>query len=295
MFYLDYFLDLEPQSVWNTVTATASAKSDLIYAQEIGNFYAGPRYFTTREGFPSYLLKLSISGAGILEYNGQKYSVPPGHFFWIDCTKRQHYYTDPDAGFWNVQWVHFKGANTKAYYEAFLSCNNGSPVSTRPLHLPIQELLNALLEADCSGENQMLTDYYLSGILTQLASQAVLATASSHRSGDVPEIIQAIRSLLQTHYQEKVTLTDLGNRFNMNPYYLQKQFKRYIGQSPTEYQIFLRMSKAKELLRSTTLSVGEIAYQVGIENLGYFTRQFKQQEGMTPQEYRHLWPGPEVK
>jgi len=50
------------------------------------------------------------------------------------------------------------------------------------------------------------------------------------------------------------------------------------------------MTKAKELIRSTKMPVGEVAYAVGMENLGYFTRQFKQQEGMTPQEYRKLWP-----
>ena len=60
--------------------------------------------------------------------------------------------------------------------------------------------------------------------------------------------------------------------------------------SPSEYQIYLRMNKAKELLRSSKLPIGEIAYSIGMENLGYFTRLFKKQEGMTPHEYRKLWP-----
>lgn len=106
----------------------------------------------------------------------------------------------------------------------------------------------------------------------------------------MPQIIQSVRMYLLDHYQSKNTLEDLGSRFNINPYYLQKQFKRYVGMSPTEYQIFLRMTKAKELIRSTKLPLSEVAYAVGMENLGYFTRQFKQQEGMTPQEYRKLWP-----
>jgi YesN/AraC family two-component response regulator len=54
--------------------------------------------------------------------------------------------------------------------------------------------------------------------------------------------------------------------------------------------IYLRINRAKELMRSNRYPIGEIAYAVGIENLGYFTRLFKQQEGMTPQEYRKLWP-----
>ena len=50
------------------------------------------------------------------------------------------------------------------------------------------------------------------------------------------------------------------------------------------------MLHAKELMRTTRKPIGEIAAMVGVTNLGYFTRQFKKQEGLTPQEYRSLWP-----
>lgn len=291
MQFLQYHLDLQPQSRWNMVNATAAAKNGLIYAQEIGNFYAGADYFTTREGFPSYLLKLTVDGGGILEYNGQRCSVGPGHFFWIDCTRRQHYYTDPQYGHWHVLWVHLYGANAKTYYDAFLSSNNGSPTALCPMHLPMQTLLESLLDLDNSGSNQLAIDFQISGLLAQLLSCGVIATASTHQqSNDVPQIIQSVRLYLQSHFTEKHTLAELGSMFNINPFYLQKQFKRYIGQSPTEFQIFLRASRAKELMRTTRLPIGEIAYAVGIENMGYFTRLFKQLEGMTPQEYRKLWP-----
>ena len=95
---------------------------------------------------------------------------------------------------------------------------------------------------------------------------------------------------LMQNYQKRITLEDLGQQFNINPFYLQKQFKRYVGQSPTEYIIYLRMTHAKELLRNTGKSIGEVANEVGIDNLGYFTRLFKKQEGVPPHEYCKLWP-----
>ena len=114
----------------------------------------------------------------------------------------------------------------------------------------------------------------------------------AEKPDSIPQIVQHVRMYLLNHYRNKNTLEDLGAQFNTNPYYLQKQFKRYVGMSPSEYQIFLRMNKAKELIRNTKMSVSSIAFAVGIENLGYFTRQFKQHEGMTPQAYRKLWPVP---
>lgn len=53
--------------------------------QELGNFYCGPGYYTTRENLPSYLIKLCLSGEGVLEYGDDIYRVQPGHIFWIDC------------------------------------------------------------------------------------------------------------------------------------------------------------------------------------------------------------------
>lgn len=290
---LEYNLDLAPESRWNMISATATAKSSLIYAQEIGDFWAGPNYYTSRENFASYLIKMTVDGCGQLEYNGQTQLVPPGHFFLIDCKKHQYYRTAPDAENWHTMWVHFYGANAKAYYDAFLTHNNGSPMGIFPVPTKALSIFSTLLDLDTSGHNQVMADFQAASLLTQLLSECVLSTMTLGKASDVPQIIQSVRMYLLNHYREKHTLETLGTQFNINPYYLQKQFKRYVGMSPTEYQIFLRMTKAKELIRGTRLPVGEIAYAVGMENLGYFTRQFKQQEGMTPQAYRKLWPGPD--
>lgn len=290
---LEYNLDLASTSKWNMVSASAMAKASLIYAQEIGDFWAGPSYYTNREEFASYLIKITVDGCGQLEYNGQTYLVPPGHFFLIDCKKPQYYRTAPEADSWHTMWVHFYGANAKAYYDAFLNHNNGSPVGIFSVPSKTLSIFTALLELDVTGHNQILSDFQAASLLTQLLSECVFSTMTTGKAGDMPQIIQSVRMYLLNHFREKHTLEALGNRFNINPYYLQKQFKRYIGMSPAEYLIFLRMAKAKELIRNTKMALGEIAFAVGIENLGYFTRQFKRHEGMTPQEYRKLWPGPE--
>ena len=65
--HLSYKLDLAPESTWLTVNPTATAKSNLIYVQELGDFIAGPEYFTTRRNLPSYLIKYTLSGEGIMD------------------------------------------------------------------------------------------------------------------------------------------------------------------------------------------------------------------------------------
>lgn len=292
--HLEYNLDLAPASRWNMISATAMAKSSLLYAQEVGDFWAGPNYYTTRESFASYLIKMTVDGCGQLEYNGQTYLIPPRHFFLIDCKKLQSYRTAPGSENWHALWIHFYGANAKAYYDTFMTHNNGSPTGIFPAHSKAIGIFSSLLDLDNSGHNQLMTDFQAASLISQLLSECVLSTMTTAKAGDVPQIVHNVRMYLLNNYREKNTLEELGARFNINPYYLQKQFKRHVGMSPTEYQIFLRMARAKELIRGTKLSVTEIAYAVGIENLGYFTRQFKQQEGMTPQEYRKMWPTPDL-
>ena len=287
---LIYDLDLEPQSKWYTIAATPLARSSLLYAQEIGNFFAGSQYNTRREAFPSYLLKLSLDGCGVLEYGGQRYQVPAGHFFWVDCSKPQTYYTDSSEESWHVVWLHFYGGSAKNYYDAFMSVNEGSPVSSLPINSNAYTLFRELLEVAESEEEQLRADFEIARLITNLLTECIQASMGTKESRSVPQIIHATMLYLQENYMKRHTLESLGTRFNINPFYLQKQFKRYVGQSPTDYCIYLRINRAKVLMRSTYATIGDISREVGIENLGYFTRLFKQHEGITPQAYRELWP-----
>lgn len=290
MAFLEYELDLAPASQWNMVSATAAAKASLLYLQEVGDFHAGPRYFTTREGYDSFLIKYTLTGKGQMEYGGKTWEIPPGTLYWVDCKKWNSYRTAPDAGAWNVLWVHFFGGNARMYYDTWLQYNHGDPVLQMRNGATIAHILQGLLALDNSGDRQLEIDLQAANLLTQLLSECTLAAMQSSRHASAPAIIQEVQRYLQANFQQQNSLEELGARFNLNPFYLQKLFKRTIGQSPNEYCTYLRISHAKNLLRTSQLSIGDIAYQVGVQNLGYFTRLFKKHEGMTPQEYRKLWP-----
>ena len=61
--------------------------------------------------------------------------------------------------------------------------------------------------------------------------------------------------------------------------------------SPRDYQLMIRLSKAKGLLCETMLGIGKIAERVGFECPYYFGRIFKVKTGMTPGEYRQASSG----
>ena len=67
---------------------------------------------------------------------------------------------------------------------------------------------------------------------------------------------------------------------------LLRHFKQINGSSPKEYLIGLRINYACELLDSTQLSIGEIAFKSGFNDSNYFTRQFRRVTGRSPRDYR---------
>ena len=82
----------------------------------------------------------------------------------------------------------------------------------------------------------------------------------------------------------------------MNFDYLNRVFSSVTGSTIFYYINMLRISNAKQLIKTTNLTFAEVAYLVGIEDRYYFTRLFKRYAGMTPTDfYRsvHAIPGKE--
>ncbi len=291
MSLLEYILDLDEASVWKIISVTAEARNALLFMQENGDFVARRGYYTTRDGQGSFLIKLTLSGRGVLRYGTQEYRLNPNDLFFIDCKNWQHYGTDPEYGSWRVLWVYFNGVTAESYYKMFLNYTGGKNVLSLPPGSAIHGLMQSLLHLyDEDGIDHLETDIRCSGLLTQLLTECI-ALAASHQAVTLPPIVQSIRNYLAENYARRITLDELSAQFFLNPSYLQKLFKRYTNQSPTDYLICLRIARAKELIRTTQMPLSEIAFSVGIESYSYFIRLFKKHEGMTPKEYQNMWPG----
>lgn len=90
------------------------------------------------------------------------------------------------------------------------------------------------------------------------------------------------------NYNKHITLTLIAEKVNLSSSYLCRLFKSEMGMSITNYINQLRMEKAGELLRNSSINVymKEISAAVGIDDQLYFSRIFKKYYGVTPSEYR---------
>lgn len=85
----------------------------------------------------------------------------------------------------------------------------------------------------------------------------------------------------------KVDCEDLASAMCIGRAQLNRKMKAITGYKTTEYILMHRLSKARTLLRTTDLPIGEISMQCGIEDVGYFSTLFRKHVGMAPSAYRN--------
>mgnify|MGYP001479948584 CR=1 FL=1 len=91
---------------------------------------------------------------------------------------------------------------------------------------------------------------------------------------------------MRQHYAENIRLEQMAIKAHMAPTYFSSIFKLINGCTFIEYLNEIRVHKAIELLLNTDMSVTQISYKVGYNNIGHFNKMFKKITGVTPSEYR---------
>ena len=98
-------------------------------------------------------------------------------------------------------------------------------------------------------------------------------------------IVSDVKKYIEDNYDKEISLEDAAAKVCVTPYYLSRLFKKEMGNNFNNYLTDIRLNKAKQLLRNTSKSIKEIAYDAGFNSQAYFCRVFKKKEDKTPSEY----------
>ena len=101
-----------------------------------------------------------------------------------------------------------------------------------------------------------------------------------------------IARYIQDH-STNVTLVSLAEDFHYSPEHASRMIRHFTGQTFTELLTSIRLENAKQLLRDTSLSVLDIAVQIGYEGSDQFIRAFRKHVGQTPNAYRRKYDRPQ--
>jgi transcriptional regulator GlxA family with amidase domain len=116
-------------------------------------------------------------------------------------------------------------------------------------------------------------------LLTQIAADRALPQAGSP--------LERAMSILEGRVDSSIRVRELAARVNVSPSHLTALFRESTGGGPAAFHTRQRMARARTLLDTTDLSVGEIARAVGYADPLYFSRHFRRIHGTSPSSYRN--------
>ncbi|HEK0243553.1 helix-turn-helix domain-containing protein [Pseudomonas aeruginosa] len=117
----------------------------------------------------------------------------------------------------------------------------------------------------------------------------ILPGRRNHRD----ESILALQDWIEANHAEPLGLERMAAQAGLALRTLKRRFGAATGLSPIRYLQHVRVDRAKKLLLATPLSIREIAYEVGYENVSFFVRLFRKEAGDTPSHWRGRVRGPE--
>lgn len=258
---------------------------NLLYnLQRTGHYIAGSGYQIDRVLPDTYLILMTISGEGELNYEGKRIRLLPNSIFMIDCQVHHEYHTVGQK--WEFKYMHFIGNNCQSFYEAL---NRRSPVIE--LSAASAQKINNNFSMICRLlENvTVYTDFELANriffILTLLVSENMKIESRCDTSDR--RIVDRAMEYMRNHYSEQITVEEIADKMFMSRPHFSVVFKRLCGYSPHEYLTILRIEEAKRLLTEADMSVSEIAERTGFLSSSAFAHVFLKKVGVSPMKYRH--------
>ena len=114
------------------------------------------------------------------------------------------------------------------------------------------------------------------------------AAAPGNSNSALTQIVQEVASYMRCHLDERLTIDGLSTRFGVSPTALKKEFRRLYGQPLHAWLQEQRLTQAARLLRESTMTVLEVAQEVGYSSTSQFSAAFVRRFGHTPGQYRRI-------
>ena len=157
----------------------------------------------------------------------------------------------------------------------------GLSIRDESLRLLFNRLFLAIDEPTSLLKQQSLLLEFLSTLFLRYGEFGSITSASRNES----KAVAIVRSYIEAHYVDNISIETLSNLVGLSPYYLIRSFRQQVGLPPHGYQGQVRLLRAKQALRSPQ-SLAEVAVNVGFYDQSHLTRKFKQSFGITPGQYR---------
>lgn len=232
---------------------------------------------------PNYIIHFVLKGKGIYQVGETKYELREGQGFLIEPEVLTYYRADENNP-WTYIWVGFTGEMAGTYL---------SDIGLNSEQLIFQceqkeELKNTVLKMMKHSTSSVTNHYRLQSLLYKFFSiliSGINIDSVSHTNKESIYVREAV-NFIRNNYFRGINVTDVSEHISVNRSYLYKLFQNSFQMSPKEFLTNFRISRAKELLSVSELSIESIAWSCGYSEVLVFSKMFKKVVGMSPSVYR---------
>jgi len=230
----------------------------------------------------AYQIVLISSGSGRLEFGPQRkqISVGEGSIFLLFPGIWHRFAPDRRTG-WVEHWIECRGSAFDFARDAGLLQIDG------PVHGNTSEISAVFASIHALARQDPL---YNQPVLSTLGLQLLaLLCRPADISGNVTgRIVDRARMILMERCGLPLQVEDLARELGISYPYFRRLFREQTGMSAKQYQMTVRIQRARDFLVNTDKPIKEIAGLLGFHSAFHFSSQFRQLIGSTPTEYRSL-------
>lgn len=269
----------ESSSVHYYVPQPLGREALLYHPISIGYFDCKPSYSTSRNLFSSYLLIVMLTGSLTYQTRQSRGVVRAGQVLLLDCNAPHSYAAQGKCSF---TFIHFAGAQSRDIYEEIV--RTGGNLIRVPdinvLHESIGEMLSRMRDDRRMNEGQA------SSMIYSMLMKLLEHSGGSGSGGSGNPLVDRAIGYIQTHLTEKLTVEEIAASTGYSASYFSHIFTEETGLSPYQFVMRSRLDQAQLLLKTTRLTVQEIAFQCGFNSAANFCYTFRRMVGVSAHDYR---------
>lgn len=257
-----------------------------LYITHIGYFPKALAHFRERKkGCEDNIFIYCTQGKGHFIIDDKKFEVTANEFLLVPATdKYLQYWADADDP-WTIYWLHFRGRDLNEFNNSLkINLLNGPvQIPFNQKALDIWNLIYQSLETGYSIENLCNAAFCLYHFLATFVFVDKHILMEEKGGGN---IVAESMLYMKSEIDKKLNVEDIAKKYNLSSSHFSSLFKKSTGMPPIDYFIHLKMQKACQLLYTSDEKIKVIALQLGYDDQYYFSRTFKKQMGMSPEQYR---------
>lgn len=269
-----------PESELFYATPSNLACKIFFYVTCAGHFYYEEGYRLLRNQYHSYLIMYIINGSAKVMCNDKEYIAKKGDVVFMNCYNAHGYEACKKL---ETLWFHFDSVQAAEYFNEINQLHEC--VITLKDPYPVVNGMNKIVQMHRLGKNinEAMQSAYISRIL------ASFFAPSGQYSDNRKHLVEDTIAYIGDHLSEELCIKELAKNVSISEFHFSRVFKKETSYTVREYITKTRVTHAKVLLKSTRLSLKEIAYRCGFSNESSFSNAFKRNTDMTPGKFRSTW------